>query len=980
MRIVKRLINTTRLFNNSYLINRKNIRLLSGFSDKHTANNPHHLKKMLLTVKCQTTNQLINETIPENITNHQFTVFPELSEPDAIINLKNIASKNIVQKNLIGLDFNDAILPSIIQRKILENPKWYTAYTPYQAEISQGRLEAQFNFQTLICELTGMEVANISLLDSGSAATEALNMSYNISKGKRNTFFCSKYLHPVIIDILKTRANIMGVTLIIDAPKNAVIDEDLFGFLFSYPDRYGNIDQHSNLLTKLRDNKTVISCHANLMSLLMLKSPGEIGVDISFGSAQQFGIPLWFGGPHPAFFSTKKEYIRLVPGRIIGKTIDVDNNSCFRIALQTREQHIKKEKATSNICTSQSLLSVVASMYSIYHGRDNLIRIASEINNKTKQLAKYLISNEINLRSTTLFDTITFYSYDPLLLINRLDEFGYSALINQDRSISLTINEALTTTDITTIAEEIIKVEKSSNLTSNSYESIYRQCCDYDQVSLPLADKFKRDSQAFLTQDIFHKFRTETDLLRYIQSLENKDYTLTEGMIPLGSCTMKLNATSELLALSDINMQNIHPYCHPKNREGYHQMIDELSGLLTNLIGLPYISYQSNSGAMGEYSGLLAIKSYHDYNNNTNDNSSTKSRNICIIPESAHGTNFASAKLAGLTIKKYDDQLPFSDFKRVVQENSENLACLMITYPNTYGIFDTNIKEVCDLIHEHGGLVYMDGANMNAQLAITNPGTCGADVCHLNLHKTFCIPHGGGGPGMGPILVNSKLTDYLPTNILTNVNGTDESTNKSYGSLTLSEFSSASILSITYQYLKMMGSENLKKATEIAILNANYLKNSLEDSYQIFKTNDNGRVGHEFIISCDEFNDLNIRDVDIAKRLIDYSFHPPTMSWPIVNSLMIEPTESESKTELDRFILAMKSIRAELDEIRNGDYSLDDNVFKNAPHSIGKLKNWTHSYSIEKGCFPVEYLNTNKFWPSVSRVNDVYGDKNLVVK
>ncbi len=952
-----------------FLSHLNRFRPLTSFSAKHIGNQPEQIKEMLQKVKVDKISQLVDEVVPKEIIFPNATTFPETGEVDATVQLKQILAKNVVKKNLIGLDFNDTILPPIIQRKVLENPKWYTAYTPYQSEISQGRLEAQFNFQTLITELTGLEVSNISLLDSGSAASEVLNMSYNITKGKRKTFFCSNRIHPVILDILKTRAQVLGIHLIIDDPERVTVNSDLFGFMFSYPDRYGTIEQHQKLLETLQKNKTIISCHTNLMSLLLLKSPGELGVDISFGTAQSFGIPLWFGGPHPAFLATRKKYIRLVPGRIVGKSVDAENNSCYRIALQTREQHIRKEKATSNICTSQALLSVVASMYAIYHGKENLIAIARQINNRALLLTKELLDQPIEVRSFQTFDTVTFYHKQVDEIVEKLDTAGYSSRKNPDGSLSLVINEAISETDIKNISQIILNQIgpdwKNTNLSQYSVNYIdnlhFRE-----QLSLPMELRRYDD---FLSQPIFNHLKTETDFLRYLQGLENKDYTLTEGMIPLGSCTMKLNAVSELLPLSYASVQNIHPYTPIQNAKGYLEMIEGLTEMLTNLIGLDYISYQSNSGAMGEYSGLLSIRAYHQQRGDHN-------RNICLIPGSAHGTNFASASLASFKIEKYDDSASLDEFRDQILKHRDNLGCLMVTYPNTYGVFDPNIIEVCQLIHEAGGLVYMDGANMNAQVGITSPGECGADVCHLNLHKTFCIPHGGGGPGMGPILVNEKLRPFLPSNVLSS----PEMDNQSFGALTLSQYSSASILSITYQYLKMMGSDHLRRATEMAILNANYLKESLKDDYTIYTANEKGRIGHEFIISLDEFSHLNIRDVDIAKRLIDYSFHPPTMSWPIPNSLMIEPTESESKLELDRFIRAMKNIRVEIKELEEGLYSLEDNVLKNAPHSMRSLKAWEKPYAIEKGCFPLPELEVQKFWPSVCRVNDVYGDKNLVVK
>ena len=872
----------------------KILKNLYNFSSRHIGNNMLETESLLKRVGVKNINQLMNEVIPTNII-QKMPYFSPLSETKALSNLKIIMDKNIIKKNLIGLDFHDAILPPVIQRNIIENPSWYTAYTPYQSEISQGRLEALFNFQTLITELTGLEITNSSLLDSGSSSAEAFNMSYSIyNKSKKgNTFFVDKNMNPVILDILKTRAKLLDVNLIIDDVNNININDELFGFMFSYPNVLGDINQHKDLISLLKKNNTVVSCYTDIMSLLILKSPGEIGADIAFGSSQRFGLPLGFGGPHSSFFATKKKHIRLLPGKLIGKSVNKDNKEVYRMALQSREQHIKHDKATSNICTSQALLSIITSMYAIYHRKDGLVKISNDIHLKTCLLAKYLNENDIQIHNTTFYDTLTFETKDNNNIITQLNDAGYNVL--KDTSyIRLSINEDIDIQDLTNIINIITK----KNINSDDLQSIYEmKSLNYDYL---------RDDN-FLQQDIFNSIYTETDLMRYIKQLEKKDYSLTNGMIPLGSCTMKLNATSELMPLSWESVQKIHPYTSDINSKGYRQMIDELSEMLKKITGLDHISYQSNSGAMGEYSGLLCIQEYHKHLNQSN-------RNICLIPLSAHGTNFASAKLAGMEILKYSDDINLTDFEEMVHKNKDNLSCLMVTYPNTYGIFDKDIKDITKIIHDNGGLVYMDGANMNAQIGMTNPGFCGADVCHLNLHKTFCIPHGGGGPGMGPILVNDKLKDYLPSNLLQSC---ETDNDKNYGTITISQWSSASILNITYQYLKMMGSDGLSDATKMAILNSNYLKDSLKDYYNVYKTNEHGRIGHEFIITLDEFKHLNITDLDIAKRLIDYSFHSPTMSWPIPNSLMIEPTESESKKELDRFIDAMINIRTEIQEIED---------------------------------------------------------------
>lgn len=887
--------------------------------------------------------ELINKVIPYNI-NSEFNKYEPSLERDSLSNLKNDMEMNRKIHSMIGLDYSESIVPSVIKRNLLENPAWYTSYTPYQSEISQGRLESLFNYQTLITELTKLPISNCSLLDTGSASVEAMNMAYFHHKEKKNQFFVSDKVHPHIIETLRTRAKVLNLELLVDSEDNINITDDLFGFYFSNPNTYGNIKYFSNLIKELNRNKTLVISHNDLMSLILLKPPGDFGVDISLGSTQRFGLPLWYGGPHSCFFATKQEYLRLIPGRIIGLSKDRHGKKSYRMALQTREQHIRREKATSNICTSQALLANTSAMYAIYHGKEGLKNIAETIFHKANMLKRALGSKHKTIPGevfSSFLVKLDFEERDRIFedLLNSNIE-----LRKVDDGLVIDINEA---TDL----ETLFKIYESFGVEESFFLEEYTTA--------------NRDDN-FLNQEIFQESKSETEMMRYLNHLVQKDYSLIHGMIPLGSCTMKLNSASEMEALSWDSLQHPHPFSVIKP-SGYYKMFDELSVRLKDITGLPYISFQPNSGAMGEYTGLLCIGKYHQERGD-------EKRDICLIPDSAHGTNFTSARLAGLKIVKYSDLASFEEFEEIVKKNKDRLSCLMVTYPNTYGVFDERIKDITNLIHNHGGLVYMDGANMNAQSGLTSPGECGADVCHLNLHKTFCIPHGGGGPGMGPIAVNNKLKDFLPKNIYQDE---DFFNSKTIGMVTNSNFSSASILSIPYMYFNNMGSDGVRKATEIAILNANYLKKELENDYKIFSTNNDGYVGHEFIIDLREFKHLGIQEKDISKRLLDYSFHPPTMSWPVVGSIMIEPTESEDKNELDRFIIAMKSIRQEIKEIEDGFVDRKNNVLKNSPHPIEDLRNWNFPYSVDKACFPVEGLNDRKFWPSCSRVDDVYGDKNL---
>ena len=971
-----------------------------SFVNRHLGNKIHQIKKMYQHLG-ESPSSLIKKVIPNKILG-DFKQYNATSEHKSLQELNDIFSNNTTKKYyttknnhltnntknntninncennlansikttineipkhfMIGLDYHDSILPNVIARNLLENPKWYTAYTPYQAEISQGRLESLFNFQTLISEITKLPVANCSLLDTGSASVEAINIAIDRHKYKRRTFFCSNDIHPHLLEIIKTRCKILDVNLVVDNLTNIDINNDLFGVYFSYPNTFGEINLKEDIIQELRKNETTIISQNDIMSLLLLKPPGEIGVDISLGSTQRFGLPLWYGGPHSAFFAMDQKFLRKMPGRIIGESIDNSGNKAYRMTLQTREQHIKKDKATSNICTSQALLANTSSMYAIYHGKEGLINIAKEINYCTNLLNSLLRKDEYITNMDSRFDTVyidlTRFGRDKLFKL--LFDSGIETR-KIDNGILISLNEK-SDVDIIIKIVNIFRYDLGKKpLTINDLND--------DNITSKFSQNILRNDN-FLNQQIFNQPKTETQMLRYMNNLVNKDYSLANGMIPLGSCTMKLNATSQMIPLSWESIQNQHPF-QSNMPYGYKKMIDELTNYLLDMTGLDAISYQPNAGSMGEYAGLLCIKKYHE-------NNSIVPRNICLIPESAHGTNFASAKLVNMKIVKFDDKMTLEEFKKFVSQYQDSLSCLMVTYPNTYGIFDENIKDIIDVIHQNGGLVYMDGANMNAQCGYTSPGDCGADVCHLNLHKTFCIPHGGGGPGMGPIAVNKKLEPHLPSNIIQNESYNDNV--DTIGMITSSNYSSASLLVIPYLYFKMMGSEGIKTATEHSILSANYLMSKLKNDYKVHSVNKYGLVGHEFIIDLSEFKKFGISDKDIAKRLIDYSFHPPTMSWPVPNSLMIEPTESEDLEELDRFVEALLHIREEIREIENGLYDRTNNVLTNAPHCQQDLVHWNYPYDIEKAIYPVPILKNNKHWPTHNRINDVYGDKKLKLK
>ena len=820
------------------------------FSNRHIGIKDNEIHSMLNICNINTIDELIAETIPD-INRHALNEIYPMKEINTIKTLKKIMDKNIQHNNYIGLGYTSSILPDVIKRNILENPRWYTAYTPYQAEISQGRLESLYNYQTIIKDLTGLEVSNASLLDEASSASEVVNMFINITKNKKTKLYCSNKIHPYILDVIETKTNIFNIELKICDIKDINeqdLDNNTLGIMFQYPDTYGNIDIPFKLLEICKEKKILTACNTNLLALTKFISPGELGIDIAYGNAMNLGVPLWYGGPHPAFISCKHKYIRNLPGRIIGESLDTKNNKAYRIGLQTREQHIKRDKATSNICTSQALLANVVAMYSVYHGRDGLLDINNSIIDKTYKLYNLLSSFGIDIKTKLpLFDTIVISDSKCNEIYNKLLEANIVVRKINETEIGITFDETTNYNNVDNIFEIItscFKISSDEYDDHDDYENIKKLVCNIDTNLYRKTD--------FLGGDVFKKYQTETELMRYITYLDKKDFTLCEGMMPLGSCTMKLNSASQLQPLSWDSVMNIHPYTPSKFTEGYQEMIYMLSEKLKNITGFSNVSYQPNSGAMGEYSGLLCIKKYHE--------SLNEQRDICVIPDSAHGTNFASAKLARFNIVKYDDNISISEFETLIEKYKDNLGCFMITYPGTNGVFQKNIKQIIEIIHKNGGLVYMDGANMNAQVGLTSPDKCGADICHLNLHKTFCIPHGGGGPGMGPILCNDKLGKYLPMNNLqmNNISKKNYLDDK-IGNITSSQWSSASILTIPLMYIMEMGGYNLKKATEIAILNANYMKCSLEPYYNIIDHNENGRVGHEFIIDVQEFYKYNIR-------------------------------------------------------------------------------------------------------------------------
>ncbi len=940
------------------------------FVDRHIGVNEEDIEHMLNVIGVDSLETLINETVPPQIRlKDKLKLDESVTEYRFIENLKKLAKMNKVFKSYIGMGYNPTRVPSVIQRNILENPGWYTQYTPYQAEISQGRLEALLVFQTVVSDLTSMNITNASLLDEGTAAAEAMSMFYSLRKNKEaNVLFVSEEVFPQTIDVLRTRANPLGIELQIGDHKNVKLNEKIFAILVQYPSGYGEVYDYKNFFDEA-DKKNIFKIvAADLLSLTLLIPPGEFGADAVVGNSQRFGVPMGFGGPHAAFFATKDEFKRNIPGRIIGLSVDSNGNEAYRMALQTREQHIRREKATSNICTAQVLLAVIAGMYAVYHGSKGLKAIAERINKFTRLLEVGLLEFGYDQKNLNYFDTLLIKTGSSIQT-KKINELALEKQINfrfiDELTIGISVNEE---TDYHDIFEILNIFAEASGNKSNEHNELELSV----DVEVGYPSNLKRTSP-YLTNKVFNSFHSETEMLRYLKKLENKDLSLVHSMIPLGSCTMKLNATTEMIALTWPDFANIHPFASSDQTKGYQQLFAGLEKDLAEITGFEAVSLQPNSGAQGEYSGLMVIREYHKKNGEAH-------RNVAIIPSSAHGTNPASAVMAGMKVVVVNStpqgNVDLEDLKKKVEANKDNLAALMITYPSTHGVFEESIKEICDIIHNNGGLVYMDGANMNAQVGLTSPAAIGADVCHLNLHKTFCIPHGGGGPGMGPIGVNKKLAPFLPNHSVVKLNHHNGIT-----AVSSAPWGSASILVISYAYVKMMGENGLTKATEAAILNANYIKAKLEKHFKVLYAGSKGRVAHELIFDMRNFKaSAGIEVEDIAKRLMDYGYHAPTVSFPVAGTLMVEPTESESQRELDRFCDALISIKEEISEIENGNADSKDNVLKNAPHTaVSVISNdWNHRYSREKAAYPVEWVKANKFWPSVGRVNNAYGDRNLI--
>ncbi len=932
------------------------------FATRHIGIREGDLQQMLKTVGVENLEQLIFETIPSEIRlKKPLELAAPLSEHEFLGHIEELSKKNKVFKSYIGLGYHESLTPSVIKRNILENPGWYTAYTPYQAEIAQGRLEALLNFQTVITDLTGMELANASLLDESTAAAEAMTMLYDVRPRdqKKNgvlKFFVSEEVLPQTLSLLQTRSTPLGIELVIGNYEEFQFKTDYYGALLQYPGKHGQVNDYSNFVAKAKESDIKVAVSADILSLVLLSPPGELGVDVVVGTTQRFGIPLGYGGPHAAFFATKEAYKRNIPGRIIGVTKDTDGKPAMRMALQTREQHIKRDKATSNICTAQVLLAVMAGMYAVFHGPKGLKYIADKVHASAVTLADALEQLGLYQTNSSYFDTITVKT-DVAKLKPIAEQHKINFLYSDTQTVSISVNEAVNISDLNAIVSVFAKALEKDSIKINELSS--------DSAILESVQR----TAPYMENQVFNSYHSETELMRYIKKLERKDLALNHSMISLGSCTMKLNAASEMLPLSHSNWGNIHPFVPVDQAEGYQIMLKELAKDLTTITGFADTSLQPNSGAQGEYAGLMVIRAYHESRGDTH-------RNICIIPASAHGTNPASAVMAGMkvVVTKTDEKgnIDVADLEEKVQQHSENLAALMVTYPSTHGVFESSIKHITKLIHDNGGQVYMDGANMNAQVGLTHPGNIGADVCHLNLHKTFAIPHGGGGPGVGPICVAKQLVPFLPTNPLIETGGKEGIT-----AISGAPWGSALVCLISYGYIKMLGEFGLRHSTEIAILNANYIKHRLDGKYNVLYTGEKGRAAHEMIIDCRPFKTNGIEVTDIAKRLMDYGFHAPTVSFPVAGTMMIEPTESESLSELDRFCDAMISIRAEIDSANEDDAN---NVVKNSPHTLDMVTNdtWDFPYTREKAAFPLPYVRDNKFWPSVRRVDDAYGDRNLI--
>ncbi len=936
---------------------------INSFENRHIGANQDDINKMLNTIGLGSVDELIHQTIPNSILkNSPLKISDAITENDYLIKLKEIADLNKNFDNYIGQGYYGTLTPSVIKRNILCNPGWYTAYTPYQAEIAQGRLEALLNFQTCVTELTGMEIANASLLDESTAAAESMLMFFHMrsrSQVKSNVkkFFVSNDLYLQTIDVITARAEPLGIEIVFGDANSIDLSNEFFGAIVQYPNAYGEIYDYSEFTSSAKNLDIQVSVIADIMSLVLLKSPGSWGADVVVGSTQRFGVPMSYGGPHAAFFACKDSHKRYIPGRIIGVSLDVHGNPALRMALQTREQHIKRGKATSNICTAQALLAVMASMYVVYHGPKGLKNIAETIRQKTSSLKQALISLGFEINNSNHFDTISFKE-DLSSLKLHLEKNEINVGYYKD-VVTISVDETSSWDSLTRLANILGEFKNSNSIVKLEKE-----------IDKPL---FLPKNNSILEQNVFNSYHSETEMMRYIKKLENKDLSLVHGMISLGSCTMKLNAATEMEPITWPEFANLHPFSPVNQTQGFQQIFKELAEDLSEITGFDQVSLQPNSGAQGEYSGLMVIRAYHISNNEGH-------RNICLIPTSAHGTNPASAVMAGMEVVlvKCDElgNIDIEDLREKASRHADNLSALMVTYPSTHGVFEKDIIEITTIIHEFGGQVYMDGANMNAQVGLTSPGLIGADVCHLNLHKTFAIPHGGGGPGMGPIGVAKHLSPFLPGNPIIKTGG-------SHGikAINGAPWGSALILIISYGYIKLLGAKGLKKSTEIAILNANYLQSKLKDHFDVLYCGPSGKVAHEMILDCRSFKkDSGVEVEDIAKRLMDYGFHAPTVSFPVAGTLMVEPTESESLKELDRFAESMIGIRNEIREIANESYDEVDNVLKNAPHTAFQAvdENWNHKYSRRKAVYPNLNQINNKFWPPVGRVDNAYGDRNLI--
>ena len=922
------------------------------FVDRHVGPNQEELSQMLHTIGVGSIEELIDLSIPKSIqSKEKLNVGNGISEKELIEKLKSIAEKNTIMKTYIGMGYYNCITPPVIQRNILENPGWYTQYTPYQAEISQGRLEALINFQTMVCDLTALPIANASLLDEATAAAEAMTMTYRMSKD-RNIFLVSKHCHPQTIDVLKTRSEPLGITIQLCDDDDFIFNQNVFGSILQYPDTSGSVNNFQKITNAAHKESAYVIIATDLMSLALLKPPGELGADVALGSSQRFGVPMGYGGPHAAFFAVKENFKRFLPGRLIGVSVDSEGNQAYRMSLQTREQHIRREKATSNICTAQVLLAIMSGMYAVYHGPKRIKEIARTIHQHTCDLATSLSKAGYEILNDTFFDTIRFLGPDKTkekLLKHNINIREFS-----DGSLGISIDETVMKKDISHLLS-ILNVSHELNNIST------------------LPSDLRRET-SFLSHPVFNSYHSETEMLRYIHRLETKDLSLNTSMIPLGSCTMKLNATTEMIGVTWPEFASIHPFVPVNQAKGYKHLFDDLSNWLGDITGLPGVSLQPNSGAQGEYAGLMVIRAFHLSQGDSN-------RNVCLIPESAHGTNPASAIMCGMEVivVKCDSKgnIDIEDLKNKAQKHQNNLAALMITYPSTHGVFESTVQKICKIIHDHKGQVYMDGANLNAMVGVSRVSDIGVDVCHINLHKTFAIPHGGGGPGMGPICAAKHLTSFLPTH---NVIPCNTSSN-AISAVSATPWGSAGVLPISWSYMALLGNEGMKKSTSIAILNANYMAKLLEDHFPILYRGENGFNAHEFIIDLRPIRkESGITDEDIAKRLMDYGFHAPTMSWPVPGTLMIEPTESESKNELDRFCSAMISIKKEINDVIEGKSDAKNNMLKNSPHTMETItkETWDHPYTREDAVFPAPWLREYKYWPTVGRIENAIGDRNLI--